>query len=153
MSDVERYIDPALVADVAPEDAPTARRAKRGRPPATTRKVRQPKMRDWRGENRYMEWLESPPPRHQKESEMARKVLAQLRAAAVENGFSFRAGAGWAELSKELGLQRLQVAQMMRGRQRMPLHYLCIIAAGLGLKLTLVRDDDDGLATAVGNGE
>lgn len=151
MSEVERYIDPALTAEVA--DEPPVKRPKPGRPRKKDRVVKRGRPRDWRGENRYMEWLESPPPRHQKESEMARKVLAQLRAAAVENGFSFRAGAGWSELSKELGLQRLQVAQMMRGRQRMPLHYLCIIAVGLGLKVTLVRDDDDGLATAVGNGE
>lgn len=121
---------------------------KRGRPRLQP-KVKERRVRDWRGENRYMQWLESPPPEYAEQAAMANRVLAQLRAKAREAGFEFGPGVGWRELAKEMGLQRLQVAQMMRGRQRMPLDKLCILAAGLGLKVVLVEDDDDGLLTAI----
>lgn len=117
----------------------------RGRPrllPAKTRK-----KRDWRGESAYQRWLLDPPEHQRAQSAEAVKLLAALRARAKEAGFKAHGGRGgsggvtWSALSKEVGLQRVQLALMLGGKQRVPLHIIVQVAHALGMKLQLVEDD------------
>ena len=110
----------------------------RGRPRLKERPV---KVRDWRGESAYQRWLLDPPAHQQAQSAEVVRLLAALRARAKESGYGFRDGVTWSTLSKEAGLQRVQLALMLSGKQRVPLHVIVQVASALGMKLQLVEDD------------
>lgn len=125
----------------APPAPPHVKRG-RGRPRAVA--VDTPpksRARDWRGESAYQRWLVDPPAHQAQQSADVNRLLAAIRARAKEAGFEHRQGVAWTALAKEAGLKQLQLELMLRGRQRMPLHILVMIAAAVGLRVTVVEDD------------
>lgn len=120
--------------------APLEQAPKRGRGRPRTR-VKPLALRDWRGESRYQLWLASPPPHQQRESALVLRILAAIRARAKEAGFvGGRGGVSWVAFAKEAGLQKTQLALMLSGKQRMPLHIAVQAAMAVGLRLELVDD-------------
>lgn len=123
----------------APPPPPPGKRG-RGRPRKAVVEPRS-RARDWRGESAYQRWLVDPPAHQAQQSADVNRLLAAIRARAKEAGFEHRQGVAWTALAKEAGLKQLQLELMLRGRQRMPLHILVMIAAAVGLRVTVVEDD------------
>lgn len=117
-----------------PPPPPPKPKGKRGRPKGSV-------TRNRASEAAYAEWLRSPPEWHVKESAMANRLLAALRVRAREVGFKHGPSVAWIDLARKAGIPSAHLALMLRGRQRLPVHVLCIVAEALGMKVELVADE------------